>query len=129
MRERRLYAPCTEVFFMDITAFRHRMGLSQAELAEKVGLATGSVGNLCSGTKRPSYEVIEKLFMLGARIDEIFSPEVQKKVLESCCAGELPAVPAAFDTPEFREGVKAALADLQKMGYIREIGVNGKDGQ
>lgn len=114
---------------MDITAFRHRMGLSQAELAEKVGLATGSVGNLCSGTKRPSYEVIEKLFMLGARIDEIFSTEVQKKVMESCGAGDLPAVPAAFDTPEFREGVKAALADLQKMGYIREIGVNGKDGQ
>ena len=114
---------------MDITAFRHRMGLSQAELAEKVGLATGIVGNLCSGTKRPSYEVIEKLFMLGARIDEVFSTEVQKKVLESCGACELPAVPAAFDTPEFREGVKAALADLQKMGYIREIGVNGKDGQ
>jgi transcriptional regulator with XRE-family HTH domain len=114
---------------MDITSFRHRMGLSQAELAEKLGLATGSVGNLCSGTKRPSYEVIEKLFLLGARLDEVFSPEVQEAVLRNCGGRELPAVPAAFDTPEFRDGVKAALADLQRMGYIKDIGANEKDGQ
>ena len=114
---------------MDITAFRHRIGLSQAELAEKVGLATGSVGNLCSGTKRPSYEVIEKLFLNGDRLDEVFSPEIQEIVLKNCCADKLPETPAGCDTPEFREGVKAALADLQKKGYIKEIVINEKDGQ
>lgn len=114
---------------MDITSFRHRVGLSQAELAEKLELATGSVGNLCSGTKRPSYEVIEKLFLNGARLDEVFSPEIQKVVLRNCGAGELPAAPAAFDSPEFLEGMLEALSDLQRKGYIKEVVVNEKDGE
>ncbi len=114
---------------MDIEAYRSRKKRTVAELAEMLSVKPAAIYNYKYGKSKPSYDVIEKMFLLGARIDEVFSPEVQAKVLENCGAGELPAVPAAFDTPEFREGVKAALVDLQKMGYIREIGVNGKDGQ
>ena len=114
---------------MDTESFRIRINKTVLELAELLGVEKAAVYNYKYGKSKPSYDVIEKMFLLGARIDEVFSPEVQAKVLENCGAGELPAVPAAFDTPEFREGVKAALADLQKMGYIKEIGINGKDGQ
>lgn len=68
---------------MDIASFRNRIGLSQSELAEKLGLATSSVGNLCSGSKRPSYEIIEKLFLLGARVDEIFDNKVSESVFRN----------------------------------------------
>lgn len=116
---------------MDISSFRQRLGLSQAQLAEKLGLATGSVGNLCSNTKKPSYEVIERLFMLGARIDEVFSPEVQAEVLKNCGAS-LPPIPPGMDSPEWRRGMLEALADLQRMGYIKDVVVEGvekeKDG-
>ena len=101
---------------MDIAAFRHRMGYSQAELAENVGLATPTIGNLCSPTspKRPSYEVIEKLFLLGARLDEVFSPEVQEVVLNnSIRAGVAPSV---YRTPEFQEGVKMAIEAMRAKG-------------
>lgn len=113
---------------MDINAFRNRIKMKQDELAEKLGLATGSVGNLCSGKKRPSYEVIEKMFLLGARLDEVFSKEVQDAILKNYAAEALPAVPPGCDTPEFREGVLMALADLQRKGYIKDIGVKEKDG-
>lgn len=91
---------------MDISAFRNRMGLSQAELAERLGLATSSVGNLCSGTKKPSYEIIERLFMLGARVEEVFSHEVGDAV----CRNEGPRLVSMDDSnfevsPEMAEKI------------------------
>lgn len=101
---------------MDIASFRNRIGLTQAELADRLGLATGSVGNLCSGSKRPSYEVIEKLLLLGARLDEVFSTEVQEAVLK-----DLRPVPKdAYSTQEFKDGVKLAVEEMIAAGVLPE---------
>ena len=105
---------------MDITAFRRRIGLSQAELAEKLGLATPTVGNLCSPAtpKRPSYEVIEKMFLLGATIEEVFSREVQEVVLRSC-APVAPVPPDILDNPDFVSGMEERFSEfLKKKGLL-----------
>lgn len=113
---------------MDTESFRIRINKTVLELAELLGVEKAAVYNYKYGKSKPSYDVVEKMFRLGARLDEVFSPEVQEIVLKNCGADKLPEVPAGCDTPEFREGVKAALADLQKAGYIKEIVINEKDG-
>ena len=93
------------------------MGLKQDKLAEKVGLDKGSVGNLCSGTRRPSYEVIRKLLLLGARIDEVFDEETLEAVRKSS-GGAAPAVPTGYDSPEFLEGVANAIRLMREKGMM-----------
>lgn len=104
---------------MDISSFRNRVGLTQAQLAEKLELATSSVGNLCSNTKKPSYEVIERLLVLGARLDEVFSPEIQEIVLRNAMASR--SVPKdVYESDEFKDGVKLALMEMISEGTLPE---------
>lgn len=99
---------------MDISSFRHRLGLSQAQLAEKLDLATGSVGNLCSNTKKPSYEVIERLFRLGATVAEVFSPEIQEIVLRNSSPSAIPE--DVYRSQAFRDGVEEVVKTLIREG-------------
>ena len=45
-----------------IRARREELGLSQAELAKKIGITQGSVGNYESGVSNPKMELVPKLF-------------------------------------------------------------------
>lgn len=102
---------------MDISSFRNRVGLTQAQLAEKLELATSSVGNLCSNTKKPSYEVIERLFRLGATIAEVFSPEIQEIVLGNSSPASPSAIPEdVYRSQAFRDGVEEVVKTLIKEG-------------
>ena len=118
---------------MDINAFRNRLRLKQDELAEKLGLDKGSVGNLCSGTRRPSYGVVEKMLLEGARLDEVFSKEVQDAVFRTyAAAGEpVPSGLPGVGTTVFKNGVLMALKDLQKEGLIsvNDLEINEKGGR
>lgn len=102
---------------MDLNAFKVRKGWTQAEMGAALGIATSSVGGYCSGVRKPSYEIVEKLLLLGATLEEVFSREVQDAVFKNV-AGPVSPNPAVYDTPEFREGVARALEDLKAKGYI-----------
>lgn len=105
---------------MDINGFRNRVRLKQEELAEKIGLDKGSVGNLCSGTRRPSYEVIRKLLLLGARVDEVFDEETLEAVRKSS-GGAAPMIPDGYDTPEFVDGVEKVIRMMQERGMVPKV--------
>lgn len=61
---------------MDLNRFKNRKGWTQSDMGEALGVATSSVGGYCSGTRKPSYEIIEALIKHGATLSEIFSEEV-----------------------------------------------------
>ena len=68
---------------MDIEAYRNRTKKSVAELAKLLGVQEAAIYNYKYGKSKPSYESIEKMLLDGAFISEIFSDEVQNKVVES----------------------------------------------
>lgn len=68
---------------MDIEAYRNRLNKSVADLARMLGVKEAAIYNYKYGKSKPSYESIEKMLLDGAFISEIFSDEVQKKVIES----------------------------------------------
>lgn len=114
---------------MDTEAFRIRIKKKVAELAELLGVEKAAVYNYKYGKSKPSYEVIEKMFLLGARLDEVFSPEIQELVLKNCGVEALPPIPPGCDTPDWKSGMLKALSELQKDGCIKNIVINEKDGQ
>ena len=68
---------------MDIEAYRNRRKKSVAELARMLGVKEAAIYNYKYGKSKPSYESIEKMLLDGAYISEIFSEEVQRKVIEA----------------------------------------------
>ena len=42
-----------------IQTLREQRGLSQKELAKRVGVSTGAIGNYEAGLRRPKFEVLE----------------------------------------------------------------------
>ena len=115
----------------DVTKFNERKGWTIRDLARNLFGKGGEsrVGMWKSGESNPRYEQILELIRLGATAEELFGNECASILLKNSSASNLPAIPSGFDTPEFRDGVKAALADLQKMGVIMDIGAKEKDGR
>lgn len=101
---------------MDIEAYRTRMKMTVAELAQLLGVKEAAIYNYKYGKSKPSYESIEKMLLNGAYISELFNDEVQKKVFES--VGALVPPPDVYNSPEFREGVAMAIADMKAKGYL-----------
>ncbi|RFU67136.1 XRE family transcriptional regulator [Peribacillus saganii] len=56
----------------NIKELRKSLGLTQAELAKKIGLTTSAVGMYETGTRNPSYEILKKLSnIFGVSLEEI----------------------------------------------------------
>lgn len=113
---------------MDTEAYRIRKKRSVAELAQLLGVKEAAVYNYKYGKSKPSYESIEKMLLDGAFISEIFSEEVQKKVIEtlglqSGFGLESPTESAvssgAWNDPEFIEGFKRVHEEMKAKGLIR----------
>jgi len=79
-----------EHFSQRLRQARDNAGLSQSQLAEKIGLHTGSLSHLENRRRVPSLDILEKLsdelgvsvdWLLGrADIPQSFSPEIQQLV-------------------------------------------------
>jgi len=55
--------------------FRKRLGLSQDEIAEKLGCVKTTYQSWENGRREPPIDIIRKLFILGAKIEELFEVE------------------------------------------------------
>lgn len=47
-----------KTFVANVKLFRHKKGLSQAELAEACNVSTGTIGNIECGIAKPSFDLI-----------------------------------------------------------------------
>lgn len=58
---------------MNISVARKKAGVTQGELAEKIGVTQGAVSQWENGDTKPSVELLPKLAsVLGCTIDELF---------------------------------------------------------
>lgn len=104
---------------LDCNSFLRRMGWGQKDLANRLEIATSTVGMWCVNKSTPSYSVIEKLLKMGMTIKELFGEEVDAMVRSQYLDGITAAqVTNEFDTPEFRAGVRKALEDMKARGLI-----------
>jgi len=55
--------------------FRKRLGLSQDEIAEKLDCVKTTYQSWENGRREPSIDIIRKLFLLGAKAEELFGIE------------------------------------------------------
>ncbi|GBU24553.1 hypothetical protein R83H12_01187 [Fibrobacteria bacterium R8-3-H12] len=55
--------------------FRKRLGLSQDEIAEKLDCVKTTYQSWENGRREPPINIIRKLFILGAKIEELFEVE------------------------------------------------------
>ena len=55
--------------------FRRRLGLSQDEIVEKLGCVKTTYQSWENGRREPSIDIIRKLFVLGAKVEELFGVE------------------------------------------------------
>lgn len=75
---------------MNFKELRKNAGLTQAQLAEQVGIDQGTVSAYENGTKRPSFDTIPRLALsLGVTTDDIFLAfEIAKRHKEEQINGE-----------------------------------------
>ena len=60
---------------MDLATLRKKQGLTQEELAARLGVTTSAVGNWEAGLRRPRYESLRRLAeVLGVSIDDLLFP-------------------------------------------------------
>ena len=55
--------------------FRKRLGLSQDEIAEKLDCVKTTYQSWENGRREPPVDIIRKLFILGAKVEELFGVE------------------------------------------------------
>ena len=113
---------------MDTEAYRIRKKRSVAELAQLLGVKEAAVYNYKYGKSKPSYESIEKMLLDGAFISEIFSEEVQNKVIDTLrlqigigveSSSETSSSSDVWNDPDFLEGFKRAHEDMKAKGLIK----------
>ena len=76
-----------ESFITNLKYFRSQKGLSQAELAEKCDVATGTIGNIECGIAKPSFDLIIRMAdILSINPAQFFSAsrfsDVQETLME-----------------------------------------------
>ena len=76
-----------ESFITNLKYFRTQKGLSQAELAEKCDVATGTIGNIECGIAKPSFDLIIRMAdILSINPAQFFSAsrfsDVQETLME-----------------------------------------------
>lgn len=65
--------------FIGLKKFRERMGWQQNQLAEKLGLSPSNYHHWESGKYEASFLAIQKLFELGATVEELFGVDYSSK--------------------------------------------------
>lgn len=100
---------------LDCNSFLRRKNWAQKDLAERLNVATSTVGMWCTGKSTPAYAVIVELLKLGMTIEELFGKEIADMVLKN--SGN-DIMEKGYDSPEFRKGVEETIADMKARGLI-----------
>ena len=88
----------------DFQKFTFRTNKKQREVAAEIGVSPGLVGNWGSKRAVPSYANILKLIEIGMTADELFGPELAKKLKENDPKVE-------YKAPDFEE-LKNTVRDI-----------------
>ena len=88
---------------LGLRTFRKRLGLSTDEIVEKLGCVKSTYFSWENGRREPSLEIVRKLFVLGATVEELFGVKAN---------ANLP--PKA----EFEKQVEIALAKVIENGGV-----------
>jgi transcriptional regulator with XRE-family HTH domain len=100
---------------IDLARFLKRKGITQKDLAEKLGCSLGLVGGWASYRCVPSYEKCIELLQAGMTISELFGEEVAKEArLFPITEEELKT-----KTSDFEAKVGTAIVSLAKKGFFR----------
>ena len=81
------------------------------------GVAPAMITEWMKGKSLPAYKYLKKLCDIGMTAKEMFGEESGGTLVKNSTSQTVP-IPNGFDTPEFREGVAAALADMKAKGLI-----------
>lgn len=108
-----------EIFARGLEHFRHRKGYTMDQLGKIIGCGRANIHKI---KERKNFTSMEGLFYLiedGMTLYEIFGTELAEKLTAEM--KEVLPDPNdkndAFNTPEFREGVAKAIAELVAKGH------------
>jgi len=94
--------------------FRKRLGLSQDEIAEKLDCVKTTYQSWENGRREPSIDIIKKLFVLGAKVEELFGIEYN----------EIHHLVPKYTDENFENKVLSKIENLEKK--INEITISKK---
>ena len=65
---------------MNIKTYRQKKGMTQAELARKMGKSTNTINQWESGVRQPKADLLPQLAdNLGCTVDELLRPQAEEK--------------------------------------------------
>ena len=109
---------------VDINGFLARMGMKGVELQKRLGVSSGNLSQYKSNRSNPSYTMVCKLIEEGMTADELFGPELAKKLLENGAKGG-PDTDVLFDSEKFKKGVIDLIMSDDTLRRIMERRVFG----
>ena len=59
--------------FLGLKKFRERLNLKSNQLAKQLNVSSAVYSNWESGKRDPSFNIVQKLFKMGASVEELFS--------------------------------------------------------
>src|SRR5690606_41270322 len=91
-----------------VRSLRRELGLTQAALAEKLGVTRASIGAYEEGRAMPSYQFLLGLADLaGTRVDDLLRGSTRIKVARDEAPGKIPLV-AIADAAGYEQAVPVA---------------------
>lgn len=110
--------------------FMDRKGLTQQQLAEKIGVNRGAIGKWNTHVTDVTRENCAKLLLAGMTLEEMFGKEVadcvKKAVLEEANNAQAKIQPNPdnspidYNDPKFQEGFEKTLAGMKARGMIKD---------
>lgn len=104
--------------------FMDRRGLTQQQLADKIGVTRGVIGKWNTQKSDVTRENCAKLLLAGMTLEEMFGEEVAQFVTKSILenADQVVAKPPedCRGEPKFLSGVEKSLMEMKIRGFIKE---------
>ena len=96
---------------IDWDKFLQRKGLSKSDAARKLGAAPAMVTDWMKKNVSPTYKYLQKLGEIGMTAQEMFGERIGDMLVSNSMTPT--SVPPEFNTPEFRDTVRAIFEEIQ----------------
>lgn len=107
------------MFQLRVKQLREEKGISQAKLAQDIGVTYGAVGNWESGTREPKFETVIKIAdYFGVSIDYLLGrtddPNMASDVIVSTADGKITSLEDAGLAREDLDRISGVIEDIRK---------------